>query len=350
MTFAQKALKYSGLLLALKQRRAAVQDDQRLTDLQQWLRHDLGIAFDKIESASGDASFRRYFRIDHDGESLIVMDAPPEKEDCVPFINIANALLKTGLNVPRVLQQDLEQGFLLLSDLGSVQYLEQLNSESAEQLYGDAFDALLLMHRNSENHAHLPPYDHALLIKEMELMREWYLEKNLNATLSTQQHAVLNDAFKLLAQSALTQPQVLVHRDYHSRNLMVVDQDNPGVLDFQDAVIGPITYDLVSLLKDCYITWPREQVLTWVRGYYQRLLENGLIDEIGETQFIKWFDFMGAQRHLKVVGIFSRLNMRDGKPGYLKDIPRTLAYILEVCELYDELEPLNKLLAETTSS
>jgi len=327
-----------------------VQDDQRLIDLQQWLRHDLSMAFDNIEPASGDASFRRYFRIDHDGESLIVMDAPPEKEDCVPFINIANALLKTGLNVPRVLQQNLEQGFLLLSDLGSVQYLEQLNSESAEQLYGDAFDALLLMHRDTENHAHLPPYDHALLIKEMELMREWYLEKNLNLTLNAQQHAVLDDAFELLAQSALTQPQVLVHRDYHSRNLMVVDKGNPGVLDFQDAVIGAITYDLVSLLKDCYITWPREQVLAWVRGYYQRLQENGLIDEIGETQFIKWFDFMGAQRHLKVVGIFSRLDIRDDKPRYLKDIPRTLAYILEVCELYDELKPLNKLLAEITST
>ena len=327
-----------------------MQDDQRLIDLQQWLRHDLSMAFDNIEPASGDASFRRYFRIDHDGESLIVMDAPPEKEDCVPFINIANALLKTGLNVPRVLQQNLEQGFLLLSDLGSVQYLEQLNSESAEQLYGDAFDALLLMHRDTENHAHLPPYDHALLIKEMELMREWYLEKNLNLTLNAQQHAVLDDAFELLAQSALTQPQVLVHRDYHSRNLMVVDKGNPGVLDFQDAVIGAITYDLVSLLKDCYITWPREQVLAWVRGYYQRLQENGLIDEIGETQFIKWFDFMGAQRHLKVVGIFSRLDIRDDKPRYLKDIPRTLAYILEVCELYDELKPLNKLLAEITST
>ena len=327
-----------------------MQDDQRLIDLQQWLRHDLGIAFDKIESASGDASFRRYFRIDHDGESLIVMDAPPEKEDCVPFINIANALLKTGLNVPRVLQQNLEQGFLLLSDLGSVQYLEKLNSESAEQLYGDAFDALLLMHRDTENYAHLPPYDHALLIKEMELMREWYLEKNLNVTLSAQQHAVLDDAFELLAQSSLAQPQVLVHRDYHSRNLMVVDKGNPGVLDFQDAVIGAITYDLASLLKDCYIEWPREQVLNWVRGYHQRLLSSNIIEDVSEAQFIKWFDLMGAQRHLKVLGIFSRLNSRDGKPGYLKDIPLTLAYVVEVCGLYEELEPLRQLLDDVTSA
>lgn len=323
-----------------------MQDDQRLIDLQQWLRSDLGIAFDKIEPASGDASFRRYFRISHDDESLIVMDAPPEKEDCVPFINIANALLKTGLNVPRVLQKNLEQGFLLLSDLGSVQYLEQLNSKSAERLYGDAFDALLLMHRDTENHAHLPPYDHALLIKEMELMREWYLEKNLNVTLSAQQHRVLDDAFELLAQSALTQPQVLVHRDYHSRNLMVVDKDNPGVLDFQDAVIGAITYDLVSLLKDCYIEWPREQVLNWVRRYHQRLLSNHIIEDVSETQFIKWFDFMGVQRHLKVLGIFSRLNIRDNKPGYLKDIPRTLGYAQDTCKRYKQLEPLAKLLED----
>lgn len=327
-----------------------MQDDQRLIDLQQWLRNDPGIAFDSITPASGDASFRRYFRIEHNGESLIVMDAPPEKEDCVPFINIANALLKTGLNVPRILQQNLEQGFLLLSDLGSVQYLAQLNSESAERLYGDAFDTLLLMHLDRENHAQLPPYNHALLMKEMALMREWYLEKNLNVTLTAQQHTVLDDAFGLLAQSALAQPQVLVHRDYHSRNLMVVEKDNPGVLDFQDAVMGAITYDLVSLLKDCYIQWPRKQVLAWVCNYHQRLLENSIIDDVSEAQFIKWFDLMGAQRHLKVLGIFSRLNIRDGKPGYLKDIPLTLAYVVEVCGLYDELRPLGQLLDEVAST
>jgi len=327
-----------------------VQDDQRLINLQQWLRNDLGIAFETIAPASGDASFRRYFRIQYGDESLIVMDAPPEKEDCVPFINIANALLKTGLNVPRILQQNLELGFLLLSDLGTVQYLAELNSKSAERLYGDAFDTLLLMHRDSENHAHLPPYHHALLIKEMALMREWYLQKNLNVTLTTQQHTTLDDAFELLAQSALTQPQVLVHRDYHSRNLMAVDKANPGVLDFQDAVIGAITYDLVSLLKDCYIQWPREQVLEWVCRYHQRLLENGIIDGVSEMQFIKWFDLMGAQRHLKVLGIFSRLNIRDGKSGYLKDIPLTLAYVVEVCRLYEELGPLGQLLDEIVST
>ncbi len=326
-----------------------MQDDQRLIELQQWLRNDLGIAFETIAPASADASFRRYFRIEHGDESLIVMDAPPEQEDCLPFINIANALLKTGLNVPRILQQNLEQGFLLLSDLGAVQYLAQLNSESAERLYGDAFDALLLMHRDSENHAHLPPYSHALLMKEMALMREWYLQKNLNVTLTTQQHTTLDDAFELLAHASLTQPQVLVHRDYHSRNLMVVTNGNPGVLDFQDAVMGAITYDLVSLLKDCYIQWPREQVLEWVCRYHQRLLENEIINGVSEAQFIKWFDLMGAQRHLKVLGIFSRLNSRDGKPSYLKDIPLTLAYVVEVCRLYKELGPLGKLLDEVVS-
>ncbi len=330
-----------------------MQDDQRLTDLQQWLRNDLNIAFDEITPASGDASFRRYFRIQHDDESLIVMDAPPEKEDCVPFINISSAMGRLGLNVPRIIQQNLEQGYLLLSDLGNTQYLDQLTIDSVERLYGDAFDALLLLHAAGEHPAQLPPYDHTLLMREMELMRlmrKWYVEKHLGITLSNLQHEVLDETFELLAQSALTQPQVWVHRDYHSRNLMVLENDNPGVLDFQDAVIGPITYDLVSLLKDCYITWPREQVLTWVRDYYQRLLKNALIDDIGETQFIKWFDFMGAQRHLKVVGIFSRLDIRDHKPGYLQDIPRTLAYLLEVCELYDELEPLKRLLAESVSS
>lgn len=326
-----------------------MQGDRRLNELQQWLHDELDIAFTTIAPASGDASFRRYFRIEHDGETLIVMDAPPEREDCLPFINIANALAEVGLNVPQVLQHNLERGYLLLSDLGTVQYLDRLNSKTVEALYGDAFDALLLMHAATENLAHLPPYDHALLMREMELMREWYVGKNLNVELTKHQSSVLDDTFELLAQSALEQPQVLVHRDYHSRNLMVVEKENPGVLDFQDAVIGAITYDLVSLLKDCYIKWPREQVLHWVHGYYQRLLEKGIIDNVGEAQFIKWFDLMGVQRHLKVLGIFSRLDIRDSKPEYLQDIPRTLGYVKEVCSNYSELESLNRLLHEVQS-
>ncbi len=323
-----------------------MQDDQRLIDLQRWLRSDLGIPFTTIRPASGDASFRRYFRIEHNSESLIIMDAPPAKEDCVPFINIASLLAKAGLNVPRVLQQNLEQGYLLLSDLGTVQYLDRLNAETVDQLYSDALDALLQLQATTEGDAQLPPYDYPLLIGEMELMREWYIGNHLNIELTERQHATLSHSFEQLAQSALLQPQVLVHRDYHSRNLMVVDKDNPGVLDFQDAVIGAITYDLVSLLKDCYIAWPRTQLLGWVRDYHQRLLADGIIDDVSEAQFIKWFDLMGAQRHLKVLGIFARLNIRDGKPAYLQDIPRTLSYLVDVCKRYDELTPLGNLLDE----
>lgn len=322
-----------------------MQGDRRFDELQQWLRDDLGIAFSGIVPASGDASFRRYFRIEHDGETLIIMDAPPDREDCVPFITVANTLAEVGLNVPRVLQQNLERGYLLLSDLGTVQYLGRLNRETVDELYGNALDALLMMHVATENQAHLPHYDHTLLVREMELMREWYVGKNLNVELTEDQHCTLDETFELLAQSALEQPQVLVHRDYHSRNLMVVEKNNPGVLDFQDAVIGAITYDLVSLLKDCYIAWPREQVLAWVRGYYHRLLEERIIDDVGETQFIKWFDLMGVQRHLKVLGVFSRLNIRDDKPGYLQDVPRTLRYVREMCADYCELMALGDLLA-----
>lgn len=325
-----------------------MQDEQRLADLQQWLRHDLDIAFNDIVPASGDASFRRYFRIQHNGKSLIVMDAPPDKEDCVPFINISKAMATMGLNVPQVLQQDLERGYLLLSDLGNVQYLEQLNAETVNRLYGDALDALLLLHSTSADHSLLPLYDHALLMREMELLREWYLERHLGVTLNASQHEILNETFELLAQSALAQPRVWVHRDYHSRNLMVVDSHNPGVLDFQDAVFGPITYDLVSLLKDCYIEWPREQVVNWIAQYHQRLLTEEIIKDIDSAQFIKWFDLMGVQRHLKAAGIFARLNIRDNKPGYLQDIPRTLQYVMDVCGRYGELGPLKQLLVETT--
>ncbi len=318
--------------------------DQRLDDLQRWLRDDIGMTFSEIAPASGDASFRRYFRVHHDDETFIVMDAPPDKEDCMPFINIANAMAELGLNVPRVLQQDLARGYLLLSDLGNVQYLDLLALETADQLYGDALDTLLLLQAAKKDHNLLPEYDHALLMREMELVREWYLEKHLDNVLTATQHKTLDEAFELLAQSALAQPRTWVHRDYHSRNLMAMGTDNPGVLDFQDAVFGPITYDLVSLLKDCYIEWPREQVLAWVRVYYSRLLQQKIINDVDEETFIKWFDLMGVQRHLKATGIFARLNIRDDKPGYLKDIPRTLGYVRDVCGRYPELKDLDALL------
>ncbi len=321
-----------------------MQDDQRLIKLKRWLRNDLDIHFDHIAPASSDASFRRYFRIQHEGKSLIVMDAPPEKENCDPFIKISNAMAAMKLNVPRVLQQDLKQGYLLLTDLGNVQYLEKLNATTAEQLYRDALEALLLLQSSSEVPRTLPQYDHALLMQEMELVREWYFKQQLAINFDATQHAVLDQTFGLLVQSALAQPRTWVHRDYHSRNLMVVENNNPGVLDFQDALFGPITYDLASLLKDCYIEWPRAQVLAWVEGYYRRLVEKEVIDEVGTEQFIKWFELMAVQRHLKAIGIFARLNIRDHKPGYLNDIPRTLNYVRDTCRRYPELKPLGTIL------
>ncbi len=324
---------------------------ERLEKLSRWLREDLGITEFQIAPASSDASFRRYFRV-RDAyarvpHTRIVMDAPPAQEDCRPFVNIARAFHKLGLNVPQILELDLEQGFLLLSDLGVHQYLDQLNETSVEKLYGDAFDALLLLQsRCNEKTINLPPYDHALLVREMRLFDEWFVQRHLSVTLTDEQVTALHQVYELLAQSALAQPKVCVHRDYHSRNLMVTEINNPGILDFQDAVMGPITYDLVSLLRDCYIAWSPEQVKKWVNLYQQRAIQEGLLAHDDPAEFMRWFDWMGVQRHLKAIGIFARLNMRDGKPGYLKDIPRTLGYVVAVSRRYPELAPLQDLLRE----
>lgn len=318
---------------------------QRLEQLNTWLGRDLGLPRYDIAPASSDASFRRYFRIRFDGESRIVMDAPPDKEDSRPFVRIARALHGIGLNVPQILAEDLAQGFLLLSDLGSEQYLGALHADSVNRLYGDAMGALLTLQACGPQQDELPPYDEALLLREMELFREWYLGRHLQLTLSDSEQRLLDETFRLLAQSALAQPQVAVHRDYHSRNLMVAPH-NPGILDFQDAVHGPVTYDLVSLLRDCYIAWPRAQVEAWALGYQELAIDSGILRGRDEERFLRWFDWMGVQRHLKATGIFARLNHRDGKPGYLKDIPRTLGYVREVAGRYSELAPLSALLDE----
>lgn len=321
---------------------------ERLTQLTRWLRSDIGLAQFEITPASGDASFRRYFRIRYDGQTRIAMDAPPAQEDCRPYIAIARAFYSLGLHVPEILEADLEQGFLLLSDLGTRQYLPELNSATAEKLYGDALDALLkVQSRCTRQLIELPPYNHALLLREMTLFRDWFVQQHLALQLLPAQSAGLEQTFEMLAQSALQQPAVCVHRDYHSRNLMVTDSNNPGILDFQDAVIGPITYDLASLLRDCYIAWPPDQVYAWVKAYRLRLLKAGILPEDNEAQFLRWFDWMGIQRHLKAIGIFARLNIRDGKPGYLKDIPRTLGYVVAVSRRYPELQALYDLLRET---
>ncbi len=316
----------------------------RLQQRHHWLSKIIGSKEYKLESASDDASFRRYFRLTHNDETFIVMDAPPAQEDCNPFINVAKRLLAAGINVPRVIEKDLEQGFLLLSDLGDKQYLDELTEENADRLYEEAMQIIFHMQQQADT-TELPPYDEKLLMQEMELFRHWLLEKHIGLELTTETQGVLDDVFKLLTNEALAQPKVFVHRDYHSRNLMICNPDgsggfpgNPGVLDFQDAVCGPFTYDLVSLLKDCYIKWPGQQIQRWVNNYFEQLAED--YPDIDKNQFIRWFDLMGVQRHLKASGIFARLYHRDGKSGYLVEIPRTLSYIVDLNEDYPELQGL----------
>lgn len=317
----------------------------RAEQLRRWVGAQLGVGQVKLVPASGDASFRRYLRVREDGRSYIVMDAPPDKEDCRPFVDVARTLLGLGLNVPEVLAADVERGFLLLSDLGERPYLRELNESTVERLYGDALGALAVLQAlgPAEN---LPPYDRGLLVDEMELFREWFLGRHLGLTLDGRRHRVLDRAFECLVRSALEQPRVYVHRDYHSRNLMVTERNNPGILDFQDAVAGPVTYDLVSLLRDCYIAWPRERVEEWALGYHDLAYQSGILREEDEERFLRWFDLMGVQRHLKAIGIFARLWHRDGKPGYLDDVPRTLAYVVAVSARYPELGDLHHFLAE----
>jgi aminoglycoside/choline kinase family phosphotransferase len=319
---------------------------QRLAELKAWLHDDLGLTASTITPASRDASFRRYFRISGDGESYIVMDAPPEKEDCRPFMAVAGAFARLGLNVPRILGSDTRRGFLLLSDLGSVHYLQSLNKRTVVRLYGDAMGALRLLQAAPLEGAGLPDYDRSLLLREMGLFRDWYLERHLGLSLSEAADEVLRQSFSILADEALSQPRVWVHRDFHSRNLMVTTAHNPGILDFQDAVIGPVTYDLVSMLRDCYISWPPELVAKWAGGYLFNLQADGILNDVDLDQFMRWFDLMGVQRHLKAIGIFSRLCHRDAKPGYLQDIPRTLAYAIDASGRYPELNSLHRLLRE----
>ena len=317
---------------------------QRLQQLKTWLQATLSTSGIEVVPVSGDASFRRYFRVVHDGRRYIVMDAPPAHEDCRPFVRVARLFAELGLNVPVVHAQDLEQGFLLSSDLGDRLYLGALNAENVERLYGDALDALATLQACGRGHAEaLPPYDRALLVEEMGRFHEWYLGRHLGMRLDAGEEAVLTHTFAALADSALAQPRVCVHRDYHSRNLMV-HAHNPGILDFQDAMYGPITYDLVSLLRDCYIAWPDERVYAWVRAYYTRALQAGVPLDANEAQFIGWFDLMGVQRHLKAIGIFARLMHRDGKAAYLKDIPRTLGYVRAVAARYPVLADFHALL------
>lgn len=319
--------------------------DARLSALDRWLQEQPGLAPFSLTPASGDASFRRYFRVTANGSSYIAMDAPPPNENCRPFVRMARSLREIGLNAPEVLASDLERGFLLLGDLGQRHYLELLNSDTVDRLYGDALGALVVIQACGPRED-LPPYDRPLLLREMGLFPEWLLEGLLDIRLGDDERTQLAATFERLAESALEQPRVCVHRDFHSRNLLVTNRQNPGILDFQDALLGPITYDLVSLLRDCYLAWPRERVRDWALGYRELALQSGVVPTLDEARFLRWFDLMGAQRHLKAAGIFARLQLRDGKPGYLPDIPRTLGYVAELAPDYPELAWLGELIGE----
>ena len=329
-------------------------NDPRLTEARQWLATLAApaVRVDTLRPASADASFRRYFRVDaDDGATCIVMDAPPPQEDVRPFVRIAELFGKTGVSVPRVLAQDVERGFLLLTDLGATTYLHQLNIDTAHKLYLDAIDSLVLLQAQSQPDV-LPEYDRALLLRELQLFPDWYIAKHRGVTLDDKQQASLQKVFDALLANNLAQPQVYVHRDYHSRNLMVLDAGNPGILDFQDAVYGPITYDLVSLLRDAYIQWDEELVLDWAIRYWEKARRAGLPLANDIDSFYRDFEFMGLQRHLKVLGIFARLYHRDGKAAYLDDMPLVMEYTRKTAGRYRELAPLIRILdvLENTSS
>jgi len=322
--------------------------DSRLAHLTQWVLEDLGFAGSVIAPASVDASFRRYFRVTRGADSYIVMDAPPDKEDSAPFLKVARILGGMNLNVPIVLARDMERGFLLLSDLGSRQYLDELpGPRAADRLYADALAALRTMQTaDAAVSGDLPRYDRALLMREMELMPEWFLRHHLKVTIDAQERSMLDELFASLVRAAASQPAAFVHRDYHSRNLLVTAQDNPGILDFQDAVWGPVTYDLASLLKDCYIAWPPARVRAWVLEYREKLLEAGFTLPKDAAEFMRWFDLIGLQRHIKVLGIFARLFYRDGKSQYLKDLPRVLDYARDTASSYADTAPFAAFIAK----
>ncbi|MCM2310060.1 MAG: phosphotransferase [Steroidobacteraceae bacterium] len=327
----------------------ARRDDPRLAILRHWLEADLGWHDLELAPASADASFRRYFRVGGRGhDTVIAMDAPPDKEDVEPYLKVAGMLAGIGVHAPRVLRRNATDGFLLLTDLGSVTYLAELADPGrADALYADAIRALVTIQAGGGPHAlHLPPYDERLLRFEMSLFTDWLVGRHLALDLSPADSVLLATAFDALVANALEQPRVFVHRDYHSRNLMVCPADNPGILDFQDAVYGPLTYDLVSLLRDCYVQWPQDQVVGWALDFRRQVRAAGLSAGDDEAQFLRWFDLMGIQRHLKASGIFARLWHRDGKPGYLPDVPRTLGYIVAACSQHADLAALGALVGE----
>ena len=326
--------------------------DARLNTLIQWLKGlepSWQLDLDTLAPASADASFRRYFRIESKNPkfaTLIVMDAPPQHEPLDTFLKVDLLLSDAGLNVPKILEKNIAEGFLLLNDLGTTTYLDELNAATADHLYKNATHALVQMQLASKPEV-LPNYDEALLQRELDLFPDWYLKKHLGINLNEAQQVQLKKSFELIIENNLAQAKVYVHRDYHSRNLMVTKEDNPGVIDFQDAVYGPITYDASSLWRDAYIAWPEEKVLDWIIQFWEEGRRAGLPMPNDFGQFYRDFEWMGLQRHLKVLGIFARLFHRDGKDAYLKDIPLVLKYAIATANRYIELKPLARILEAT---
>jgi aminoglycoside/choline kinase family phosphotransferase len=318
--------------------------DQRLVQLTEWLATLNLVQADSRRPASADASFRRYFRLDvlpelraKLGDTLIAMDAPPERE------NVPGLLLEAGVTAPAIVAQDVPNGFLLLSDLGTTTYLQRLTVDNAPFMYSDAVDALIKFQLHSQPGV-LPEYDRAFITRELNLFPEWFVGKHLGVTMTDAQQAQLDKVFETIIANCLAQQQVFMHRDFHSRNLMFLDQGNPGVLDFQDAVFGPVTYDLGSLLRDAYVQWDEEIVLDWVVRYWPRAKQIGLPVNPDLDGFYQDFEFMALQRHLKILGIFCRLNYRDGKANYLADLPTVIDYVRKTANRYIALKPLARLL------
>ena len=318
--------------------------DTRKYLLQNWLNENYDLVDDSLAPVSGDASFRRYYRFTAKGAhgfdrvSLVAVDAPPDLENSQPFIDICQLLRQHDCLAPEIFEYSLEKGFFVIEDFGNQLLLDTLNENSSDYLYSSAMQSLIKM--QTIDTTTLPKYDSELLQREMQLFSDWYLTKHKQINIDDSLQELLSNTYSLLESNALEQPQVFVHRDYHSRNLMMLDYDRLGIIDFQDAVEGPITYDLVSLLRDCYIAWPQEKIDQWVEQFIEMLPH-----KIESERFIRWFDLMGIQRHLKATGIFCRLNYRDNKPDYLNDIPRTLNYVSNVSSKYDDLKSFNKFIS-----
>lgn len=324
----------------------------RELQITEWLNNILKNQEYTIKPASSDASFRRYFRIVSSNQSYILMDAPPEKENSKPFVDIANVLFNAGLNVPKIHKADLKKGFLLLSDLGNKTYLDELNQQNASLLYRDAYLALIKIQKNADTQS-LKPYNDSLLMKELSLFPDWYLKLHKSYEMNDSEKNILGLTFDLLIKNINSHTQVFVHRDFHSRNLMFCNGDlgeNPGILDFQDAVKGSIVYDLVSLFKDAYIVWNEEEIMDWLIRYWEKAKQNKLKVQDDFAEFYRDFEWMGVQRHLKVLGIFARLNYRDHKANYLSDLPAVENYLRRACERYKDLHPLLKLMNKLSST